>query len=214
MTTSESNDENGPNPFAALGLSPELVAALGALGYEEPTPIQREAIPPLLAGRDVLGAGGDRHRARRPRSRCRSCSGSASARRERRGRTAALILVPTRELAMQVAEAVHRYGKGIGVRVAAGLRRRVDGARSSASLKRGVDVVVATPGRALDHIRRKTLKLDAVRIVVLDEADEMLDMGFAEDLEAILARDPAETGRRRSSPRRCRRASPRSPRST
>ena len=104
---------------------------------------------------------------------------------------AALILVPTRELAMQLAEAVHRYGKSIGVRVLP-----VYGGASMESqlraLQRGVDVVVATPGRALDHVNRKSLKLDGIRTLVLDEADEMLDMGFAEDLEAILAATPSE----------------------
>jgi ATP-dependent RNA helicase DeaD len=102
----------------------------------------------------------------------------------------ALILVPTRELAMQVAEAIHKYGKSAGARVLP-----IYGGQSIHQqlvvLKRGVDVVVATPGRALDHIRRKTLDLSAIRTVVLDEADEMLDMGFAEDLEAILESAPS-----------------------
>ncbi len=100
-----------------------------------------------------------------------------------------LVLVPTRELAMQVAEAVHRYGRGTGVRVLAvyggssmGLQLR--------ELARGVDIVVATPGRALDHVKRGTLKLSGVKLVILDEADEMLDMGFSEDLEAILDATP------------------------
>jgi ATP-dependent RNA helicase DeaD len=104
-------------------------------------------------------------------------------------RTTALILVPTRELAMQVAEAVHRYGKELGA-----ISLPVYGGASMENqvraLERGVDVVVATPGRALDHIRRRTLHLASVKAVVLDEADEMLDMGFAEDLEAILGRTP------------------------
>lgn len=103
----------------------------------------------------------------------------------------ALILVPTRELAMQVAEAVYRYGRALGVRVLP-----IYGGQSFAQqlrvLRRGVDVVVATPGRALDHMRRGTLPLDELRLVVLDEADEMLDMGFAEDIEAILVATPAE----------------------
>jgi ATP-dependent RNA helicase DeaD len=102
-----------------------------------------------------------------------------------------LILVPTRELAMQVAEAVHKYGRPLGVRVLP-----IYGGQAMQqqlrALKRGVDVVVATPGRALDHIRRGTLALDAVQTLVLDEADEMLDMGFAEDLEAILSAVPAD----------------------
>ena len=102
-----------------------------------------------------------------------------------------LILVPTRELAEQVAQAVHRYGKKLGVEVLP-----IYGGQSFQQqlkvLKRGVDVVVATPGRALDHIRRRTLRLGSLKALVLDEADEMLDMGFAEDLDAILAEVPAE----------------------
>jgi ATP-dependent RNA helicase DeaD len=175
--------------FAALGLDPRLVDALAALGYEEPTPVQREAIPPLLAGRDVLGqaATGTGKTAAFALPLLHRVTPDA----ETRSRTAALVLVPTRELAMQVAEAVHKYGKSMGV-----CALPVYGGASMENqlrmLKRGVDVVVATPGRALDHIRRKTLRLDAVKVVVLDEADEMLDMGFAEDLEAILEATPAE----------------------
>ncbi|HKP16670.1 MAG TPA: DEAD/DEAH box helicase, partial [Gemmatimonadaceae bacterium] len=175
--------------FAALGLDPRLVDALAALGYEEPTPVQREAIPPLLAGRDVLGqaATGTGKTAAFALPLLHAVTPDA----DPRERTAALILVPTRELAMQVAEAVHKYGKSLGVSVLP-----IYGGASMETqlrmLKRGVDVVVATPGRALDHIRRKTLRLDAVKVVVLDEADEMLDMGFAEDLEAILQATPKE----------------------
>ncbi len=108
-----------------------------------------------------------------------------------RERTAALVLVPTRELAMQVAEAIHKYGKPLGV-IAVPIYGGASMEGQIRTLKRGVDVVVATPGRALDHIRRRTLHLAAVKMVVLDEADEMLDMGFAEDLEAILSATPAE----------------------
>src|SRR3954468_181573 len=187
-TTRPAEDEPGPG-FAALGLDPRLVDALAALGYEEPTPVQREAIPPLLAGHDVLGqaATGTGKTAAFALPLLHRVTPDADA----RSRTTALILVPTRELAMQVAEAVHKYGKSMGIRALP----IYGGAAMEAQLrmlKRGVDVVVATPGRALDHIRRKTLRLDAVKFVVLDEADEMLDMGFAEDLEAILEETPAE----------------------
>jgi len=171
--------------FGDLGLGPELLRTLTELGYEEPTPIQATAIPHLLEGRDLLGL---------------AATGT--------GKTAAfalpllqlietgkkvpsaLILLPTRELAVQVAQAVHRYGKELGVVVLP-----IYGGQSFQQqlkvLKRGVDVVVATPGRALDHIRRGTLKLGSIQVLILDEADEMLDMGFAEDLEAILAEVPA-----------------------
>jgi ATP-dependent RNA helicase DeaD len=187
-TTRPAEDEPGPG-FAALGLDSRLVDALAALGYEEPTPVQREAIPPLLAGHDVLGqaATGTGKTAAFALPLLHRVTPDADA----RSRTTALILVPTRELAMQVAEAVHKYGKSMGIRALP----IYGGAAMEAQLrmlKHGVDVVVATPGRALDHIRRKTLRLDSVRTVVLDEADEMLDMGFAEDLEAILEATPAD----------------------
>ncbi len=180
---------NVPPAFASLALDPRLLAALTALGYEEPTPIQQEAIPPLLEGRDVLaqaatGTG-------KTAAFALPILQAIAAEPTKGSGPVALILVPTRELAMQLAEAVHRYGKTIGVRVLP-----VYGGASMDSqlraLHRGVDVVVATPGRALDHVNRKSLKLEGVRTLVLDEADEMLDMGFAEDLEAILAATPSE----------------------
>ncbi|MEA2129182.1 MAG: ATP-dependent helicase DeaD [Solirubrobacteraceae bacterium] len=174
--------------FADLALRDELLQAVTDLGYEEPTPIQREAIPLLVEGRDLLGQAA-------------TGTGKTAAfalpilQRLPPGREAvepsALVLVPTRELAVQVAEAVHTYGRRLGVRVlpvygGQPIRMQLRG------LQRGVDVVVATPGRALDHLRRGTLRLGAVDVVVLDEADEMLDMGFADDLEAILEEAPEE----------------------
>ncbi|GIJ25067.1 DEAD-box ATP-dependent RNA helicase CshA [Micromonospora qiuiae] len=177
-----------PPAFADLGLRPELLAALSALGYEEPTPIQREAIPPLLVGRDLLGqaATGTGKTAafalpllqRMPEERPD-------------GEPVALVLVPTRELAVQVSEAFHRYGKDLGARVLPIYGGQPIG-RQLRALDSGVDVVVATPGRALDHIARGTLRLGSLTAVVLDEADEMLDMGFAEDIEAILEHAPQQ----------------------
>jgi len=187
-STSLPPDSNG-GAFVALGLDPALVAAVTSLGYEEPTDIQREAIPPLIAGADVLGqaATGTGKTAAFALPMLHRIGASDEDERTVRG----LILVPTRELAMQVAEAVHRYGRQLGVRVLP-----IYGGQAMQqqlrALKRGIDVVVATPGRALDHIRRGTLRLDAVDMVVLDEADEMLDMGFADDLEAILESVPSE----------------------
>jgi ATP-dependent RNA helicase DeaD len=174
--------------FAALGLEAKLLAALDALGYEEPTPIQREAIPPLLAGRDLVGqaATGTGKTAAFTLPLLQRMTQMA-----RRHHPSALILVPTRELAIQVAEAVHRYGKELRIAVLPIYGGQAIGPQLH-TLKRGVDVVVATPGRALDHIRRHTLQLKHVQIVVLDEADEMLDMGFAEDLDAILEQTPGE----------------------
>jgi ATP-dependent RNA helicase DeaD len=184
-----SNDAETNTGFGGLGLDPRVVDALAGLGYEEPTPVQREAIPPLLEGRDVLGqaATGTGKTAAFALPLLHILTPDADARE----RTRAFILVPTRELAMQVAEAVHKYGKAMGI-VALPIYGGASMETQIRALKRGVDVVVATPGRALDHIRRKTLRLDGVRTVILDEADEMLDMGFAEDLEAILDAMPAE----------------------
>ena len=175
--------------FTSLDLDPRVLTALTALGYEEPTPIQSAAIPPMLAGRDVLAqaATGTGKTAAFALPLLHKLSPDAPPRE----RTAALVLVPTRELAMQVAEAIHRYGKGLGA-VAVPIYGGASMETQIRSLKRGADVVIATPGRALDHIRRKTVHLAHVKMVVLDEADEMLDLGFAEDLEAILAATPAE----------------------
>jgi ATP-dependent RNA helicase DeaD len=172
--------------FASLGLEAALLTTLETLGYEEPTPIQREAIPPILAGRDLLGraATGTGKTAAFTLPLLQRLAHSAH-----RQHPSALILVPTRELAIQVSEAVQRYGKEQRISILA-----VYGGQAIRpqllALKRGVDIVVATPGRALDHIRRKTLHLKDLKIVVLDEADEMLNMGFAEDLEAILQQTP------------------------
>ncbi|PTL75957.1 heavy metal transporter [Vitiosangium sp. GDMCC 1.1324] len=162
--------------------------ALSALGYEEPTPIQRAALPPLLAGKDLLGI------AATGTGKTAAFSLPLLQRLTLGGKrepfsTSALVLVPTRELAMQVAEAIHRYGQKLGVSVLPLYGGQPIGQQLRV-LKRGVDVVVATPGRALDHLQRQSLLLDSLHTVVLDEADEMLDMGFAEDLEAILEATP------------------------
>ncbi|MFK4111462.1 DEAD/DEAH box helicase [Streptomyces sp. NPDC002176] len=185
MTTNSSEGQVG---FADLDLAPEIQRALSALGYEEPTPIQQEAIPPLLEGNDLLGQAA-------------TGTGKTAAfalpviqriARDGKGKgPSALVLVPTRELAIQVSEAVHRYGTDLGVRVLPVYGGQPIG-RQLRELQRGVDVVVATPGRALDHIARGTLPLGGLRTVVLDEADEMLDMGFAEDIDSILENVPEE----------------------
>ena len=176
-----------PN-FADLGLRPELINALNELGYEEPTPIQEAAITALIAGRDVLGQAA-------------TGTGKTAAfalpilhnlpAQRRNAAPSALVLTPTRELAMQVAEAMHRYGKQLHVRVLPVYGGQPIG-RQIRELERGIDIVVATPGRAIDHMTRGTLQLDGITTVVLDEADEMLDMGFAEDIEQILSQAPTE----------------------
>ena len=181
--------------FRGLGLSSKLLDTLTSLGYEEPTPIQREAIPPLLAGRDLLGqaATGTGKTAAFALPLLERIHGGAHVDVDDEARRArALILVPTRELAMQVAEAIHRYGHAAFGTCVVPVYGGQAIQQQLRALKRGVDVVVATPGRALDHIRRRSLELSMVRFVVLDEADEMLDMGFAEDLEAILDALPEE----------------------
>jgi ATP-dependent RNA helicase DeaD len=171
--------------FAALGLRPELLAALETLGYEEPTPIQRETIPHLLAGKDLLGqaATGTGKTAAFALPALELVPGS------RGDKPVALVLVPTRELAMQVSEAFFRYGKDMGAKCVP-----VYGGqpiyRQLQALDRGVNIVVGTPGRVIDHIGRGSLPLDAIRMLVLDEADEMLDMGFADDIESILEAIP------------------------
>ncbi len=170
--------------FAELGLRPELLSALTTLGYEEPTPIQADAIPELLAGRDVLGqaATGTGKTAAFALPALQLVDGPP-------GRPIALVLVPTRELAVQVSEAIYKYGRGLRARVLPIYGGQPIG-RQLGALRDGVHAVVATPGRAIDHINRGTLRLDDVRLVVLDEADEMLDMGFAEDIDAILEATP------------------------
>ena len=187
MTTADDADL-AAGTFADLALRPELLQALITLGYEEPTPIQREAIPPLLEGKDLLGQAA-------------TGTGKTAAfalpllnllvERGRGSSPVALVLAPTRELAMQVSEATHRYGKDLGARVLPVYGGQPIG-RQLRELERGVDIVVGTPGRVLDHINRGTLRMSDLRTVVLDEADEMLDMGFAEDIEAILEAVPKE----------------------
>ena len=172
--------------FEDLALRPELLGALTALGYEEPTPIQAQTIPPLLAGRDLIGqaATGTGKTAAFALPLLNTLVPGGK-------RPRALVLAPTRELAIQVAEAITTYGRPIGARVLAVYGGQPIGGQLRA-LERGVDVVVATPGRALDHLKRGTLVLSDLQVVVLDEADEMFDMGFADELEAILSQCPSD----------------------
>ncbi len=174
-----------PSGFESLGLRDELLQSLVTLGYEDPTPIQRESIPPLLKGRDLLGQAA-------------TGTGKTAAfalpilnriDRDTPREPVALVIVPTRELAMQVSEAMFKYGCSQGAEVLP-IYGGQPIVRQLKALSRGVHVVVATPGRAIDHINRGSLSLDAVRTVVLDEADEMLDMGFTEDIEKILEATP------------------------
>jgi ATP-dependent RNA helicase DeaD len=181
--------DTSPDPvaFADLGLSPAVLGALTAVGYESPSPIQQATIPVLLQGRDLIGQ-------------AQTGTGKTAAfalpllsridvsRREPQ----ALILVPTRELAIQVAEACQKYGSHMpGLHVLP-----IYGGQSYTpqlnALRRGVHVIVATPGRVMDHLERGTLSLDTIAHVVLDEADEMLQMGFVDAIDHILGLVPPE----------------------
>jgi ATP-dependent RNA helicase DeaD len=186
MTSSESPESETPAiTFADLGLGDAVLKALKDVGYENPSAIQAATIPPLLAGRDVLGV-------------AQTGTGKTAAfalpildRLDLSQKTPqALVLAPTRELALQVCEAFERYSAHLkGVHVLPVYGGQGYGTQLSA-LRRGVHVVVGTPGRIMDHLDKGTLDLSALKYLVLDEADEMLKMGFAEDVETILADTP------------------------
>ena len=171
--------------FEVFDLTPQVLQAIDELGYQAPTPIQASAIPALLAGRDVLGQ-------------AQTGTGKTAAfalpmlhTLEEGGKSVqGLVVAPTRELALQVAQAIYQYGRYRGVRVLTVYGGQPYGHQIN-RLQRGVDIIVGTPGRMLDLIRKGVLDLSAVRYLVLDEADEMLSMGFVEDIEAILSETPA-----------------------
>ncbi len=173
--------------FSSLDISAEILQAVTEMGFVSPSPIQAEAIPPILAGRDVIGQ-------------AQTGTGKTAAFgipalelidiQDRSVQT--LVLCPTRELALQVAEEIRKiakYKRGIRIEAIYGgdsIERQIR------SLKSGVHIVIGTPGRVMDHMQRNTLKLDNVKMMILDEADEMLDMGFREDIESILEDMPEE----------------------
>ncbi len=170
--------------FADLGLSPEVLKAVGETGYETPTPIQEKAIPYVLMGRDVLGT------AQTGTGKTASftlpmidilASGQAKARMPR-----SLILEPTRELAAQVADNFENYGKYSKLSMAL-LIGGMSFSDQDAKLDKGVDVLIATPGRLLDHVERGKVLLNGVKTLVIDEADRMMDMGFIPDVERIVS---------------------------
>jgi ATP-dependent RNA helicase RhlE len=173
-------------PFSKLGLSPALVDGVKAMGYVDPTPIQLRAIPLIMEGKDVIGS-------------AQTGTGKTAAFAlpilsklgEHAPRSRVLILEPTRELAAQVETAIRDFARFTNLNVAVvfggvGYGKQMD------ALKHGVDIIVATPGRLLDHIQRGTCKLDHVQHLVLDEADRMLDMGFLPDVKRIVERVPRE----------------------
>jgi ATP-dependent RNA helicase RhlE len=178
--------------FDTLGLSAELLRAVADQGYSEPTPVQSQAIPVILQGRDML-AGAQTGTGKTAGFTLPLLQRLSSNPQQGRGKrpVRALILTPTRELAAQVAESVETYGKYLpltsmvifgGVKINPQIQK----------LQRGVDILVATPGRLLDHVSQKTLDLSSVEILVLDEADRMLDMGFIRDIRRILALLPKQ----------------------
>jgi ATP-dependent RNA helicase RhlE len=170
--------------FAELGLSPELLRAIEDAGYESPTPIQREAIPLALKGRDLMGLAqtGTGKTAAFVLPTIQLLLGGPK-------RLRAVALVPTRELAVQVFESVQRYGAHTDIE-AANVYGGVALGPQEKALRRGVDIVVATPGRLIDHMERQNLAFDDLEILILDEADRMLDMGFAPQINRIVREIP------------------------
>ena len=174
--------------FSDLNLIPPILKAAAEAGYEEPSPIQQKAIPPVLAGRDLLGC-------------AQTGTGKTAAfaipiiemlEVTDRKRPQALILSPTRELAMQVCDEIRKFTKyKEGIRTVA-VYGGQQISKQILELKKGADIVVGTPGRVLDHIRRRTLRFDQCRVLVLDEADEMLNMGFREDIETVIEALPQQ----------------------
>ncbi|MFZ2910506.1 MAG: DEAD/DEAH box helicase, partial [Candidatus Desulfobacillus denitrificans] len=180
--------------FEELGLLPELLKAVAEAGYTEPTPIQAQAIPVVLDGKDVMGGAqtgtGKTAGFVLPllQRLARHASTSPSPARHP---VRALILTPTRELAMQVHESVQAYGKYVPLRDLV-VYGGVDIKPQTEALRKGVEIVVATPGRLLDHVEQKSVSFNFVEVLVLDEADRMLDMGFIPDIKRILAMLPKE----------------------
>ncbi len=174
--------------FAEFALDPRLLSNLQQLGYTQPTPIQQQAIAPILAGRDLLagaqtGTGKTAAFVLPILQRLLTTAAAATT------PVRALVLVPTRELALQVHQSVERYGAGTGLRAAL-VYGGVSIAAQAEVLQAGVELVIATPGRLLDHLRQGVVSLSGVEVLVLDEADRMLDMGFADEINALLAQLP------------------------
>ncbi len=171
--------------FYNFGLSDEVLNALSDMGFEEPTPIQEISIPPAMEGHDIIG------RAQTGTGKTAAFGVPIVEKAVRGNAPYAMVLAPTRELAVQVAGELNNIGKNKGT-----LALPVYGGQSIdrqiRSLQKGVDIVVGTPGRVLDHIRRRTLNLRSIGMLVLDEADEMLNMGFIEDIESILKETPSD----------------------
>lgn len=173
--------------FSELGLRPELIEGINRLGFESPSPIQAQTIPVALSGKDIVGLS-------------QTGSGKTAAfglpALERidlsLDETQVLVLCPTRELAVQVCEEINRLGSAMKGLIAIPVYGGAPIDRQMRALRKGAHIVVGTPGRVMDHLRRKTLRTDAIQMCILDEADRMLDMGFREDMEVILDTTPEE----------------------
>src|SRR3954471_585226 len=183
----EQEQQQQPGAFADLGIDERVLRALADVGYESPSPIQAATIPALLEGRHVVGL------AQTGTGKTAAFAVPILSRLDlRQKKPQALVLAPTRELALQVSEAFERYAARLpGVHVLPIYGGQGYGVQLSA-LRRGVHVVVGTPGRVMDHLDKGTLDLSQLRFLVLDEADEMLNMGFAEDVETILSATPED----------------------
>jgi ATP-dependent RNA helicase RhlE len=192
--TATAAPQSKPTTFDALGLLPELLRAVAEQGYTEPTPIQYQAIPAVLARRDIMGSAqtgtGKTASFALPILQLLAPHANTSPSPARHP-VRALVLTPTRELAVQVFESFQGYGKHIPLRSTV-VYGGVDMNPQIRALHGGVEIVVATPGRLLDHVRSRTANLSRVEILVLDEADRMLDMGFLPDIKRILATIPAQ----------------------
>jgi ATP-dependent RNA helicase RhlE len=170
-------------PFSKLGLSPKVVEGVRAAGYAEPTAIQLRAIPLILEGRDLIGS------AQTGTGKTAAFALPLISRLGQRGRLRALVLEPTRELAAQVETAIRDYGRFTDLRTVV-LYGGTGYGKQDQALRQGADIVVATPGRLLDQLQRRMLRLDQIEVLVLDEADRMLDMGFMPDVRKIVERCP------------------------
>lgn len=181
---SHASSQPSVSGFSGLGVAPSLIEALARLGHLTPTPIQRQAIPIVLAGKDIVGI-------------AQTGTGKTFAfgipmiQRLAQKKGQGLVILPTRELAIQVDEALGKVGKNTNLRVAV-LIGGVALESQVKALRKKPHIIVGTPGRLIDHMNRKTLQLDSVRVVVLDEADRMLDMGFAPQIEKVFRTIPKD----------------------
>ncbi len=169
--------------FSSLGLTPKVLAGVSAAGHSEPTPIQLRAIPLILEGRDLIGS------AQTGTGKTAAFALPLISRLEQRGELRALVLEPTRELAAQVETAIRDYARFTDLRTVVVFGGTGYG-RQDRALRRGADILVATPGRLLDQMQRRMVRLNAIEILVIDEADRMLDMGFLPDVRKIIERCP------------------------